>query len=315
MQDEEKAGITIMEVKDWSYDEYPEYHTALSDVTVIDTTGDEIFVAYHPDVQYAVMDDHRLMLQVLSPETRNEPDKLYPVILYVQGSHWDRQDVYRAVPELSKLASRGYVTAIVQYRGYDIAPFPATLIDSRNAVRFMKLHAKEFHGDPGRIILSGNSSGGHAAVYAPIYQGEDENQYPGVTPDVSGIMDFYGSVSVMRDDSNPTTVNHCLPDSPEGMEMGGVNLREHLELRKKLSVECQITRDTDISPVLILHGTKDRTVNPECSEILYRKLKECGKDAEIVFLRGADHGGGEFWSEPVLEIIDRFAAKVFCRRS
>lgn len=299
-----------MEIKEWTYNEYPEYHTDLKDAKVLDTTGNEIFVSYYPDVQYAVMNGHALTLQILSPQTRNEPDKLYPVILYVQGSHWDKQDVYKAIPELAKLAERGYVTAIVQYRGYDVAPFPATLIDTRNAVRFMKLHAKEYHGDPERIILTGNSSGGHAAVYAPIFEENDENQYPGISPDVAGIIDFYGSVSVMLEDSNPSTVNHCLPDSPEGMEMGGVNLREHPDLRQKLSVECNITKDTKMPPVLILHGTKDRTVNPKCSDMLYRKLKECGKDAEIVFLRGADHGGGEFWSEQVLEIIDGFVKRV-----
>lgn len=302
-----------MEVKNWTYEEYPEYHPDLEDAEILETTGDEIFVTYYPNVRYAAMDGHDLTLQIMAPQTRNNPDKLYPVILYVQGSHWDRQDIYKSVPDLSKLAARGYMTAIVEYRGYNVAPFPATLVDTRNAVRFVKLHAAEYNGDPGRIILAGNSSGGHAAVYAPIFQEEDFNQYPGVSPDVSGIIDFYGSVSVMNDDSNPTTVNHCLPDSPEGMEMGHVNLRENPRLKEKLSVECHITKDTQIPPVLIFHGTKDRTVNPECSAILYRKLKACDKDAEIVFIRGADHGGGEFFSEPVMRIIDRFAGRVLPR--
>lgn len=300
----------MMEIKKWTYDEYPEYHTDIKAAKILDTTGNEIFVSYEPDVPYARMGGHTLTLQILSPQTRNEPDKLYPVILYVQGSHWDRQNVYRAVPELSKLAELGYVTAIVQYRGYDVAPFPAPLVDTRNAVRFMELHAKEYHGDPDRIILAGCSSGGHAAVYAPIFEGNDESQYPGISADVKGIVDFYGSVSVMLDDANPSTINHCLPDSPEGMEMGGVNLREHPDLREELSVECHITKETKIPPVLILHGTKDRTVNPKCSDILYRKLKACGKDAEIVFLRGADHGGGEFWSEQVLDVVDQFVKRV-----
>lgn len=41
-----------------------------------------------------------------------------------------------------------------------------------------------------------------------------------LTAKVSGVVDFYGSVSVMREDSNPTTINHLQADSPEGMEMG-----------------------------------------------------------------------------------------------
>lgn len=299
-----------MQVKNWTYEEYPEYHTDLADAQVLDTTGDEIFVSYFPNVTYSQPGGQPLTLQILVPQTRNHPDRLYPVILFVQGSHWARQDIYMNVPQLSKLAMRGYVTAIVEYRGYDRATFPATLVDTRNAVRFMKLYAEKYHGDPGKIILSGNSSGGHAAVYAPIFKGEDHSEYPGVPADVAGIIDFYGSVSVMRDDSNPSTVNHCLPDSPEGMEMGGVNLNKHPELKEELSVECHISKETKIPPVLIIHGTKDRTVNPQCSEILYRKLRECGKDARIIFLRGADHGGGEFWSEEVLQIVDGFVKRV-----
>lgn len=299
-----------MEVKNWTYEDYPEYSTHIKEAEFIETTGDEIYVDYHPDVVYATMDGHQLTLQVLSPHTRNHPTGSYPVILFVQGSAWGKQDVHRGVPELAKLAMLGYVTAIVQYRGSDVAPFPATLIDTRNAIRFMKIHAKEYNGDPEKMILAGCSSGGHAAVYAPIFDGDDDNQYPSVTPDVKGIIDYYGSVSVMKDDANPTTLNHCLPDSPEGREMGHVNLREHPELRKELSVECHIHEDTDIPPVLIMHGTKDRTVNPEGSEILYNRLKACHKDAEIVFIRGADHGGGEFWSEAALKRCDQFIRKV-----
>ena len=44
----------------------------------------------------------------------------------------------------------------------------------------------------------------------------------------------------MLEDGMPSTINHHLPDSPEGKQMGGVNLRENTELCRKLSVECNI---------------------------------------------------------------------------
>lgn len=295
-----------MEVKHWTYAAYPEYRPTVDDALVLDTTGDEVQVVYHHDVAYARVDGRTLSLQVLEGSTRNHPDAVHPVVLYVQGSHWDRQDVYKAVPSLSLLAARGYVAAIVQYRGYDVAPFPATLEDTRRAVLFVREHAARFHGDPKRIILAGNSSGGHAAVYTPV-------RFPDVARSISGIIDYYGSVSVMAEDSNPSTLDHCRATSPEGREMGGVDLRQRPDLRRELSVECHITPSTDLPPVLILHGTKDRTVNPSCSEVLYRTLKRCGKEARLVFLRGADHGGGEFWAPPVLDLVDRFIASLPAR--
>lgn len=79
----------------------------------------------------------------------------------------------------------------------------------------------------------------------------------------------FESCNVMNENSNPIQILHCQPDSPEGMVMGHVDLRDNLELKKKLSVECNITEDTKMPPTLILHGTKDRLVNCETSVLLY----------------------------------------------
>lgn len=70
--------------------------------------------------------------------------------------------------------------------------------------------------------------------------GEETNLYPGISADVNGILSFYGANSIMLEDGLPSTINHHLPDSPEGMQMGGVNLREHPELCRKMSVECNV---------------------------------------------------------------------------
>ncbi len=109
-------------------------------------------------------------------------------------------------------------------------------------------------------------------MFAGILQDDDResNLYPGISASVKGILNYYGSVSVMLEDSNPTTINHHMPDSPEGMEMGGVNLKERPDLCRKLSVECNITENTDLPPVLIFHGTKDRIVNTRQSVNLYK---------------------------------------------
>ena len=135
------------------------------------------------------------------------------------------------------------------------------------------------------------------------------NLYPGISASVKGILDYYGSVSVMLEDSNPTTINHHMPDSPEGMEMGGVNLKKRPDLCRKLSVDCSITEETALPPVLIFHGTKDRTVNTRQSVNLYKRLRETGKDAYLYLIQGADHGGAEFWTEEVCGIADTFIKK------
>lgn len=113
-----------------------------------------------------------------------------------------------------------------------MASSPKPILDAQNAVRFMKLHGPEYQGDPKQVILADNSSGDHTAVYASFFLEGEDNLYPDVNAKVSGVIDFYGSVSVMHEGSNPTTINHLQADSPEGMEMGHVDLRENSDLRR-----------------------------------------------------------------------------------
>ena len=305
-----------MEVKAWTYEEFPEFTEIPEGAGVLETSGDEPGVAYIPDVKYQTEGGMTLRLQVLIPYCRNDPfdpllpeqRRALPCVVYVQGSAWMAQDCYRGVPLLSKLAARGFVSAIVEYRHSGIAPFPAQAVDARNAVRFLRKNAAVYGIDPERIVLAGSSSGGHTALWAAMRQndGTAEDLYPGVSAAVKGIVDYYGAVSAMPDDGYPTTLNHHLPDSPEGLEMGRADLRAHPELRKTLSVECNVGPETPLPPVLILHGTKDRTVSTKISVLLYEALRAAGKDARMYLLRGADHGGAEFWTEPVLDLVEGF---------
>lgn len=305
-----------MQVKEWTYEDLPEYMEEVEGARVLRTTGNEVGVNYIHNVEYAEIDGTKLHLQIMQPFTRNKPDAIYPCVVYVQGSAWFPQDVFHNLCNISKLSARGYVVAVVEYRHSGIAPFPAQIMDARNAIRFMRVHAAEYRVDPANIAVSGDSSGGHTAMFAGMLHDETENNlYPGTSADVKGIVNYYGSCSVMNDDSNPIQINHCKPDSPEGLVMGGVDLRNNIELKRKLSVECNITEDTIIPPTLIFHGTKDRVVNCEGSVILYRQMKKCGKDVQLYFIKGADHGGAEFWTDEVICIVDGFLKNIFAPNS
>ena len=88
--------------------------------------------------------------------------------------------------------------------------------------------------------------------------------------------------------------------------MGGKNLLEEPELLHAISVDCNITKETDLPPVLNIHGTADFVVNAKCSVVVYNTLKECGKDTELILLEGAGHGGNEFWTDDVLKRVTGF---------
>jgi acetyl esterase/lipase len=304
----------IMDVKTWTYDEFPDYTTIVSGAQRLKNTGDEVGVFLIPNVEYACLDGVSLCLQILTPFTRNAPERVYPCIVFIQGSAWMKQYVFGQCPMLARLAAKGYVIAVVQYRHSEIATFPAQIQDAKNAIRYMRIHAAEYHAAPETIIAAGDSSGGHTAMFCGIVEDDSEmdaNLFSGVSAKISGIVNYYGSISMMYEDGFPSTVNYWLPDSPEGMLMGKVNLREHPELRERGSVERYITPELAIAPTLILHGTKDRIVNVRQSVGLFQKMKECGKDAALYLVEGADHGGAEFWTDKVCCLVDSFAKKCF----
>lgn len=267
-----------MEIKEWTYEEYPAFEEEVEGAVRIPTTGDEPGTYIYSNVEYANMDGVPLHLQIITPQTRNtkNKDNKYSCLVYVQGSAWLKQNINAKLGLLARLAEKGYVIAVVEYRHSGIAPFPAVAIDTRNAIRFMKQHSAEYMVDA----------------------------------DVKGIISFYGANSMMLPDGTPSTLNHHLPDSPEGKEMGGVNLREHPELCRKMSVECNVDEQTKLPPVLMFHGTKDKTINPRVSVTVYNRLKQCGKDVKLYFLEGADHGGSEFLTEEVQRIVMEFMNKV-----
>ena len=310
-----------MEVRPYTYEEFPEFNEPVEGAHIIETTGDELGVMYLHDVEYDNVNGTPLRLQIVIPNCRNdgydfmaEQQKVArPCLIWVQGSAWFQQYIYMKVGELARMAMRGYVCAIVEYRHSGIASFPAQAVDVRNAIRFLKQNAGKFGIDPNRMIIAGDSSGGHTAMWAGMLHNDDTefNHFPGVSGEVQGIINHYGSTSVIAPDSNPQTVNHCLPDSPEGQVMGGRNLLEHPEWARALSVECNIDETTELPPVVIFHGTKDRTVNCTGSVILYNRLKETGHPVELYLIKGGDHGGSEFWSETTMDIMDDFMKKCF----
>lgn len=303
-----------MEIKEWTYEEYPSFDEVVEGAVRIHTTGDEKGTYIYSNVEYANMNGVPLHLQIITPQSRNmnkETEK-YPCLVYVQGSAWLKQNINAKLGLLARLAEKGYVIAVVEYRDSEMASFPAVAVDTRNAIRFMKLHGSEYMADTENLFVGGDSSGSHAAMFSQIIQddAQETNLYPGINADVKGILSFYGANSMMLEDGMPSTLSHHLPNSPEGMQMGGVNLREHPELCRKMSVECNVDENTKLPPVLMFHGTKDRTINPKVSVAVYNRLKQYGKDVKLYFLEGADHGGSEFWTEEVQEIVIRFFDEV-----
>lgn len=304
----------MVEPKSCSYEEFPSAPEARPGMKTIQTRRDERKLTCRADVEYDRYEGGALSLQITFPYYADAREAKFPCLVFVQGSGWGVQNVYSNVATLAKIAEKGYVTAVVQYRHSAAAPFPAQVIDTRTAIKFLRKHAAEYNIDETRIAISGDSSGGHTSLMVAVTEGLPEfasEKYPEYSDHVSACVDFYGPTAIYEMNEAPSGMDHCGADSPEGMLIGGVNVLENLELAKKTDPVLYLEKGKPVVPVLIFHGDKDPVVPFRQSVRLYDALRENGKEGYFYKMLGAEHGGPGFWTDEALHIIDEFLQRSF----
>ena len=113
----------IIEPSNYTYETMPDYTDAVDGAVEIPVTGEEIEIRYAHEVVYD--EAHNLHLEIFTPFQMAHPERTWPCITFIQGSAWMKQYVYQKVGMIARLAQRGYVVAIVEYRHSGIAHFPA----------------------------------------------------------------------------------------------------------------------------------------------------------------------------------------------
>lgn len=265
---------------------------------------DDLEWLYVPDVQYAEYENCKRCMQLFIPYRHEwKENTKYPLVIYIPGSAWYRQEMYNSIPSYSKLAERGIITAIVQYRESTIARYPAQLHDINAAIMFLLQKADEFHIDIDKIYIGGNSSGGHIALMTALAKSSKM---------ITGNYVIKGIIA----ESAPTDILLCSAEKiPEWMPkefrptkdlLGIEEMADNLELARQASCTSYISKEIDIPHILLLHGAKDSQVGIEHSRRLFNMLKEADKSVSFYEIDGIDHGGPVFWSKEILDIIDSF---------
>lgn len=259
------------------------------------------------DVKYRQVNGYDLHLHIILPTQEKEEKRRFPLVMFVQGSAWHKQTLGREITQLARIACQGYVIAIVEYRPSDIAHFPAQIIDTKYATQFMVENCDTYFVDPNQIVIWGTSSGAHTAMMTAFTKGMEQ-----FTPsDVKEytyrcVIDYYGPTDVYEMRFQPSLGEHCTPDCPEGLLIGDVVTKEN---SKDTVVMNYVNSDTEIPPVLILHGDMDSSVNFEQSILLYDKMKMSGKKVEFYRVQNAGHAGAQFFSHDAFKIVDEFIQK------
>ena len=242
------------------------------------------------------------------------PNPLYPLLVFVQGSAWMKQDLYNAIPRLSRYMRQGYAVASVEYREIPGDLWPSQLIDVKTAIRYLKANADLFGIDKNRVAIIGNSSGGHLTQMTLLTQGMeqfDDGLYPEETSDVKCGISFYGISDLAHLNSAPRAAFYGMvpPEmSPEGLLFGGIDVEKDPDKAASASPVCYVKKDRPCPPLMLLHGDEDGMVPFNQSVRIYEAMRACGKDVELVKVLSAGHGI-EFYSEEVFSLVFGFLKK------
>ena len=249
---------------------------------------------YAPDVPYAQRETGGLRLQLIFPWRRDmQPEERYPVVLFVPGAAWYRQEMYNSVPQWAKLAEKGAVVAAVQVRSSKEATFPAQTEDLLAAMQHLARDAQKWHIDPHRMYLCGQSSGGHIALLTALSRLQEIAAAPDYT--------LRGVIAI----SSPTDMTLC-GGQPSLDLLGVAALSQAPERVEAASCGTYITPDAPLPRILLVHGTADDVVPMAHSERLHRQLLAVRKRVEFLQVTGAGHGGAWPWRDALLERVMKF---------
>ena len=118
----------------------------------------------------------------------------------------------------------------------------------------------------------------------------DESLFPGVSAEVRGVLDYYGTVTLLMEDGFPTTTSHHTPKAPEGKLLGGIYVMEHPELAAKASAVTHITPDKKLPPICIFHGGADASCPVEGALAIRDSFARMGRgNLTVKIYPGYDH--------------------------
>lgn len=249
----------------------------------------------------------RLLMDIAMPQGLTAPA---PAVVWLHGGAWayGSRNMMRPLAEFT--ASLGYVSATVQYRLVNKSiQFPEPVRDAAAAVAYLRANAERLNIDPKRIVIGGESAGGHIAMMVGLCRDSDIIGRDPSECRVNGIINIYGPTELvsLHDGGGfhvgPVVRNlvGCKPD--EGAD--------------RFAAASPVTHvRSDSPPILILHGELDSIVPYDQAERMVAACRERGARFELGRVRRAEHAWVAFpngsVSRSTLPLIAHFLGRTFC---
>jgi acetyl esterase/lipase len=216
-----------------------------------------------------------------------------PGIVVIHGGGWIEGDKSsfasrkHGVPgNIEDFAALGFVAVTINYRLAGEAPFPAALEDCKNAVRWMRAHARDYNLDPDHLGAYGNSAGGHLAMLlgmvGPEAHLEGDGPYQDRSSLVQAVVSYSGPIDLVEQYRHGTLRRVC------ERFMGGPPDGDRAAAYRRASPADQI--NPRIPPLLLIYGVDDGQVPVETADRFVLALGKAGlKDVSYHRLARVDH--------------------------
>jgi acetyl esterase/lipase len=229
-----------------------------------------------------------------------------PTLLQVHGGAWvigDKKEQGR--PLMLHLAKKGWVCFAPNYRLAPKGTWPDHLYDVKQALVWVKEHAEEYGADPGFVVVTGGSAGGHLASLLALTPNDPAWQ-PGFEDEdttVQGCVPYYGVYDIADDmktkagrDRRKRFLAKLVMKGNEDAVFEAASPLRHV--------------NPDAPPIFVIHGRNDTLAPVQEARELVRRLRETSTQPVIYLeLPGTQHGFDVFpsiRSDHVVRAVGRF---------
>ncbi|MEE3372000.1 MAG: alpha/beta hydrolase [Planctomycetota bacterium] len=208
-----------------------------------------------------------------------------PTLLYIHGGGWVGGDRQSRVLKLLPFLVRDWVVVNIDYRLAGTAKAPAAVVDCLAALEWVHQNAETYHIDTSRVVVCGDSAGGHLALLTGLLQESDSlcggklvvgDKFP-----VAAIINWFG----VPDYGAHSKYHTGLSGNPDPWIDP---MDDFDEAVRTLSPVRYIHNSS--APVLTIHGADDPAVLPAQAELLHKQLNAHGVRNRLHWVEGRKHG-------------------------
>jgi acetyl esterase/lipase len=229
-----------------------------------------------------------------------------PTLVQVHGGGWviGKKDE-QGRPLMLEMARRGWVCFAPNYRLSPRATWPDHIVDVKAAIAWVREHGPEYGADPGFLVLTGGSAGGHLVSLAAL-TANDPSYQPGfedADTTVQGCVPYYGVYDIaMETGTRAAKVRH------RTLMTRLVMKTTDEEAFRSASPIARV--HADAPPFLVIHGRNDTLVPVQEARLLVERLREVSPGPVLYLeLPGTQHAFDVFpsvRSDAVVRAVARF---------